>query len=316
MRKAWNKIEFSNEDVNKIINRYLILKSSRKVAEEFGVSKGTVIKVLKENNIDVRTKNKTADEINEVIELYKKCGSVLSVSKLTGMKTETINIILGEDKYTYYQKYEYPNTYSYDQDIFKSIDTEEKAYWLGFLYADGCILDGKGYPCSMQIGLAPVDINHLYKFCDFIGCEHKIVKSYRYDKVEISINNRTFCEDLVFLGCIPRKSLVLEPPNQKQVPDYLLRHFIRGYIDGDGTIYKNSKGYICIGAVGTPNVIKFISEYVNLKTSSTQTKFDYKSENTCEWKKQGVQAIEIGKYLYKDANIYLERKYQKICPFM
>lgn len=316
MRKAWNKIEFTNEEVNKIIERYSILKSSRKVAAEFNVTKPTILKVLRENGVEIRTKQKNADEINEVIELYKECGSVLTVSNITGIKIDTINIILGKNKYTYYQKYEYPNTYSYDQDIFEVIDTEEKAYWLGFLYADGCILDHKGYPCSMQIGLSPIDIDHLYKFCDFIGCEYEIIKTYREDKIELSVSNRKFCEDLISLGCIPRKSLVLEPPNPEQVPGYLLRHFIRGYVDGDGTIYENSKGYICIGAVGTPNIIKFISEHVNLETSSSQTKFNYKSENTCEWKKQGKQAIEIGKYLYKDANIYLERKYQKICPFM
>ena len=316
MRKAWNKIEFSKEDINKIINRYDILKSSRKVAEEFGISKGTVTKILKENGVKVVPKKKTEDEINNVIELYKECGSVLTVSKLTGIKIETINIILGEDKYTYYQKYEYPNVYSYNQDIFKVIDTEEKAYWLGFLYADGCILDGKGYPCSMQIGLASIDINHLYKFCDFIGCEYEIIKSYREDKVELNISNRTLCEDLISLGCIPRKSLILEPPNSEQVPDYLLKHFIRGYVDGDGTIYERSNGYLCIGAIGTPNFINFLSGYINLKTGATQTKFNYKSEFTCEWKKQGRQAIEIGTYLYKDANVYLERKYQKICPFM
>ena len=51
------------------------------------------------------------------------------------------------------------------------------------------------------------------------------------------INQKEICEQLISHGCLPNKSLILQLPNT--VPNNLLRHFIRGYSDGDGTIYKN-----------------------------------------------------------------------------
>ena len=65
---------------------------------------------------------------------------------------------------------------------FEIIDTEEKAYWLGFLYADGSVSSTDN---RIELGLAEKDLNHIEKFKEFIGVPNKIsyrpqTKSYRY----------------------------------------------------------------------------------------------------------------------------------------
>ena len=76
------------------------------------------------------------------------------------------------------------NKYYYNKDFFNKIDTEEKAYWLGFLYADGCIVTRskckKVTPMSLELVLSSIDINHLYKFLNSlesnIEIKNKIVE--------------------------------------------------------------------------------------------------------------------------------------------
>ena len=119
---------------------------------------------------------------------------------------------------------------------FEIIDTEEKAYWLGFLYADGSVGSKED---KIELGLAEKDLKHIEKFRDFMNITNKI--SYREStrSYRISFRSSKCKQDLINKGCIPKKSLILEFPNEKQVPNNLIKHFIRGYFDGDGSIAKN-----------------------------------------------------------------------------
>ena len=62
--------------------------------------------------------------------------------------------------------------------------------------------------------------------------------------------------DLIKQGCVPNKSLILTFPNKYQVPKNLINHFIRGYFDGDGSIYEYSKTHAgSISFIGTESVL-------------------------------------------------------------
>ena len=58
--------------------------------------------------------------------------------------------------------------YSYDSNFFEKIDSEAKAYWLGFLYADGYIhrnyKNGKIKSMSLELSLKSEDRAHLENF--------------------------------------------------------------------------------------------------------------------------------------------------------
>ena len=122
-----------------------------------------------------------------------------------------------------------------NSDKFSCIDTEEKAYWLGFLYADGNVRENK-----ISLELAVKDKEHLEKFNQFMEKEKDILTSGH--RVRCLFMDKKVYQDLVNLGVVPNKSLILKFPNYNQVPKNLIRHFIRGYVDGDGSLSYTTTG--------------------------------------------------------------------------
>lgn len=120
------------------------------------------------------------------------------------------------------------------EDFFEQIDTKEKAYWLGFLYADGFIKNGNG---ATVLDLSQKDADWIYKFCDVIGVSHDRVKPRThkkgYQSVSVRIQSRRFTEHLVRHGCVNAKSKII------RLPELGLKEldmaFLMGYYDGDGT---------------------------------------------------------------------------------
>ena len=209
----------------------------------------------------------------------------------------------------------------FNRDFFNKIDTEEKAYWLGFLYADGSVsLKNKGG--ALELGLAKIDENHLYKFCDSVGKERKVsnkivkLEDKEFEAVRLHLCSYEMATDLINLGCTQNKSLTLNFPTEDKVPNYLIRHFIRGYIEGDGCIGLYY-GRIHFSVIGTKNflngMIKTFNE--NLKDIGVLNlhKQDkrFKNDVTTSISKSGEYALKILNYLYEDCTIYLDRKYEK-----
>lgn len=202
-----------------------------------------------------------------------------------------------------------------DTYFFDSIDTEEKAYWLGFIYADGSI----SKKC-LNIKLCYEDIDHLRKFKESIKSEHKILEietntpykdNYKY--CSISIVNDHLVNSLNNNGVLYRKSKILVFPTTQQVPKNLLSHFIRGYFDGDGSVYEYSKTHK--GNVSFTGTENFLNGILNTFKSFLKTKTyvrKYKNKDIYDLKFGGMNIFySIYLYLYKDATIYLDRKKNK-----
>ena len=204
------------------------------------------------------------------------------------------------------------NRPKFNINVFDSIDTEEKAYWLGFIYADGYIgstpiRDDKKSVYNFELSLALKDIEHLEKFRKFIGFEKEITKdSYR---CRIMVANKHFWTILNNYGCTPNKSLTLKFPNC--IPNNLIRHFIRGYFDGDGCITRHV--YINtvspeINVIGTKDFLNNIINYSNTTPNIRHDKRHSEETLILEWHKDdGVKFIN---YLYNNSSIYLDRKFK------
>ena len=194
-----------------------------------------------------------------------------------------------------------------DEMIFNVIDTQEKAYWLGFLYADGYICEDNS---TLEIALKESDKEHIEAFKAFMRTDAKIVKrtsTYKgkvFNSYRLTVCSKQIVEDLVFHGCYQNKSLTLEFP--KTVPSYLIRHFIRGYFDGDGSVCL-SNGYNCVSFVGTDNMLCWIQQQLKLSPKKLQKcgkayQFSFKAEK---------DVTNTYHYFYDDAAIYLLRKKAK-----
>lgn len=124
-------------------------------------------------------------------------------------------------------------------DTFKNIDSPEKAYWLGFIAADGCVYQ-REKNASLILNIHAKDKEHLEKFKNFMNTNANIVLHIQNDgfsnntpMAKIVLNDKNMILDIIDKGIIPRKSLILKPP--KIDKEYYLP-FILGYFDGDGSI--------------------------------------------------------------------------------
>lgn len=195
---------------------------------------------------------------------------------------------------------------------FTEIDTQEKSYILGFIFADGNICcDNAAHRYKVNFTISEKDVEHIFKLREIIGSHHKVGK-YHYvcnkdPYYTLEVAGKELVRQLTSHGLFPNKSLTLKPPTT--VPKRLLSHFIRGYFDGDGSICINRLGTPSIAIVGTKEMMTFINQQfysfyphsVNVLPHKTIYSVNYKSST----------ALKFMHYIYQDAIVYLNRKMSK-----
>ena len=199
--------------------------------------------------------------------------------------------------------------YTVNYNFFDVVDTEEKAYWLGFLYADGYV--GKD---GVELSLCKQDEVHLEKFKKSMRSNTPIKnkKVNDFPQVRVFISSRYIVEKLHDLGCVQNKSLILTFPTEDIVPKHLIRHFIRGYFDGDGSISVNKEtNRYQASFVGTESFLNSILKILN-KEIGTNAKSLRPCGNAKQTSVSGKQMlIKMFHYLYDDSTVYLDRKFEK-----
>jgi len=212
--------------------------------------------------------------------------------------------------------------YKLDEDFFEVLDTEAKAYWFGFILADGSVRVLKNGGHQLYVELQSQDRNHLQKFLDAINSNHLIFDRQRrgLNHSFIRINSKKMVNDLINKGCVVRKTYVGYLQNNIFLNNELKFHFLRGYIDGDGHISK--KGYrITIPIKSEQLLLDIVKLIVSLdidckfKLKKQYSDFSgYYSEKrmfemfvlTISLKENVIKLINN---IYVNATIYLDRKY-------
>ena len=145
------------------------------------------------------------EKLNKAIELRKQGMSYANIAKELKSSKQTISYYLKENGYGPNEKYirynqNQPNKKSLNENYFESIDTEHKAYWLGFMLADGCVNKSRD---RIELSLKEEDYDHLVKFKNDLNSGHKIGKKIKTinDKVYISyrlgFNSKKMKKDLI-----------------------------------------------------------------------------------------------------------------------
>lgn len=219
---------------------------------------------------------------------------------------------MGLKKYPYYCDYHY----------FDEIDTEEKAYWLGFLTADGWISKNEKTGAGVVgIELQYGDINHLRKLNKSINGNYSITDRWRKCSLSDKDKKNHFCslrifsksmyEDLSRFGFNSDKSYNIEFP---KLPKYLMRHYIRGYFDGDGSFCLSNNsfhvGFVTASKDFADGIVSYLNS-IGIEIKNYQIVNEY---NTTIYRPDmsSLQGkIQLLDYMYKDCSIYLDRKYKK-----
>ena len=254
------------------------------------------------------------DKRQLIIQDYKNGKSMRQIEKDYSVTRQSVAKFLEQigiktTKGNHYRKY------YHDFDYFEKINTEEKAYWLGFMYADGYICDNSNRYGEDQFGitLSSVDEEHLNKFKKSINATNPISHEYNkngHDQARILMTSQKTVNDLIKQGCYKKKTLILEPP--KQVPTELLWHFIRGFFDGDGslTYHKIQNKYDAYGINIT--TIYPIAAWIQEFTGYGTLVKDNRKEHTWYLSFGGNrQVLSFCNKLYENATIYLDRKYKR-----
>lgn len=296
-------MKYNNYSEDEIIKLYHHYKSANKVISKTGIYKFKVYEILARNK-DLSFTNIEENLIKEVEFLYKDNIAINNIAKQLNVSYGKIKLILA---YLGIDNRKRTSKYKLNENYFEKIDNEHKAYWLGFLYADGCVGEKRN---RVELALQEQDYNHILKFKKFLKSEHKIgikIKNGIYKSYRLGFNNAKIKQDLIALGCLPQKTKQLQFPTNDQVPDYLLKHFIRGYLDADGCIRKGTTTYINIELLGYESILKPIVSFFNLEGHI----YRFKHSDVKRFIIGGSKAQEILDMLYKDATIYLDRKYKK-----
>lgn len=247
----------------------------------------------------------TEEELKEIITLYQNNTSLREIERQTGQNRAVVSRMLERLGYKTTKGNHY-RKYFFDFDFFETIDTEKKAYWLGFLYADGtiCKQDPRGYgEQEFKLALKRDDREILEKYCEDLKSTYPI----REDRhlYYCSFRSQKTVNDLKKLGCVENKSLILTFPTIDQVPKEFIYDFIRGYFDGDGSI-SNHLGKYQISFVGTEEFIKKLSTY--FKGGSVFP--DTRKTNSWYFNLGGnLQVIQAYHQMYDNATRFLQRKY-------
>lgn len=265
----------------------------------------------------------TEEELNNIIDMYQnKKYSLRQIEQITHHGRNSLSNMLSRLGIKILQGNHY-RKYYFDFDFFEEINNEYKAYWLGFLYADGCILpqDPRGYgEQEFKLTLAQEDEEILQKYKEDLKSTYPI----RYDtsknkknpnwqvQVICKYRSQKTVDDLKKLGCVENKSLILKFPEVTQVPKNLIYHFIRGYFDGDGSI-SNFNNVYNINFVGTKD---FITELANYFEGGSIYQ-DKRKTNSWYYNLGGnLQVIKAYHLMYNNANRYMLRKYNKFQPLL
>ena len=122
-----------------------------------------------------------------------------------------------------------PRKYNYNSNYFATIDTQQKAYWLGFIYAEGNV-----YKNTLAIKLISSDRYVLDRFKKDIQSEHLVKKVKNKNAYVIKIHAKEIVKQLNQLGVYPNKSAIIKFPKLLKTEFYL--SFILGYYDGEGCL--------------------------------------------------------------------------------
>lgn len=274
-------------------------------------------------------RNISQETINLIIDLYKSGKTTYEIADTIKCSQSFILNTLKRNNIERRSTYSYIRKYNVNENFFDKIDTEAKAYFLGLMFADGNNYrsekndNGHDYQINITLQEQDKDILEIYKSYIVPNIDLKFIKSkdsHHKNQYRLRFDSKIVSDQLVKLGCVPNKSMILEYPTC--IPDNLQHHFLRGYFDGDGSISfwikqwktTTNKNYtwqitstknFCEGA-------KQIIEYFAKITPYQRATHPKLNQITTTISLGGNQQVyRLMSWLYQDATIFLKRKHNK-----
>lgn len=316
------------EDINEMIKLYNEGLGSYELSKKFNITPKKIRTMLKNAGIQLRcpgpvNTSKAKKLEKEMAEMYASGISSEKIAEKFGLDGGTVRRAIKRQGVEIRPSTENKRIYELNDTWLDKIDSENKAYFYGFMLTDGSVDKDEN---SFKLSLNIKDEHILREFAMILyGFEKIDYKPYKVESGEthMSANLRVysikFTKRLIELGCGPAKTFITKYP--EWMPEYLHRHFIRGLIDGDGCVYlsKDEKSARLL-LTGTVQLLESVQEILKLNITGFKSsiKLETPERNniiaTLTISNLGVVKRTLD-WLYKDAVFYLKRKfnnYQKI----
>lgn len=241
--------------------------------------------------------------INDIIERYRLGRKIIEIAREERVRHSTISKIL-KDNNVQIRTAKHVDflPYSLNHHYFDLIDSQSKAYLLGYMYADGCVS-----AVNNTISLVSKDLYPVSFFREEIHCQKPLYQNPLHNGAyTFSFCSPLMKATLIKLGCPPRKSLILDFPD-KNVPEKLLPHFLRGEFDGDGCITKSGH-YLQAYFLGALPFCKGLMAYlssIGISTNTLQKNGKIYRVRLCSRK----EIEKLFNLMYHEASCFLERKF-------
>lgn len=256
------------------------------------------VKTCRTKNMFCSTQCHSKSKIKEHKRTCEKCG-------IEFISHNIANINRGKDRFC--SQSCAARKYNVNENYFEKINNQNKAYILGFIYADGC-LSKKKYELIIKLNIK--DLVILENIKKELKSEHpiKIINVNRLNnQCSLRISSKKLCNSLMKIGLTPAKTFTIKFP---ELNNNFIRHFIRGYFDGDGCLLNPRKKY------NTFNIFTASEEFKNklieiLETNSIKSNVycinNGFSINITNFK----NTLLFYNYIYKNSKLYLKRKKDK-----
>lgn len=303
--------KISDDIKNEIIKSYLNGEYIYKISERFGLTKYMVTNILRKENIEIkrfiRTSQFNKEDVEKMYDIYNSGKTLEYIASIYNVDTSEISFLFKKYNYGVRDNSHSKRKYTLNENYFDKVDTQEKAYFLGLLYADGSN-DTKNH--QVTISLQESDKHILETFKSELGSNAPLELSKKKptfsNQYRLTICNKHLSEVLEHLGMVVNKSLILEFPNFLE--KNLISHFIRGYFDGDGHV--SGKYYITsiVSTISFCQAVQNILFSLNIESKINNTANLETSTRTLRMTKK-LSCVKFLNYIYQDAEVYLIRKY-------
>lgn len=276
------------------------------ISTQYCVSKSYIYNILHKYGVFVPTA-KTYKQFNELeqLQIANLYGLNFRTEKIAREYNTTPAIICHILKRHSILMYPRAQKYFYNHNAFDDPLSDEAAYWLGFLMADGNV-----YGHHITLALKDIDENHLLKFATFLQSNKKIYHQIQVSKLvptptrtsSITISSKHIAKQIAKYGIVPNKTYIAKALNDIENN----RHFWRGAIDGDGWVVKDKhNASLHVGLSGTKEICQ---QFLDFAQSTTVCVYKKRNHQCYTTKINGEQAYNAIKLLYTNHTISLTRK--------
>lgn len=308
--------KLTQEQEKEIVDLYRGGIGSDSIAKKFNVTSTCILKVLKRNGIERRDfSRKLGNKHDDIVRKYVSGMSTPAIADMLNVTHAAILKVLKKNNIQRRTAEECHRQYQLNEGFFDNIDTEEKAYFLGFLYADGSNQKASNF---IKIDLAEKDKELLQKFAKLLYPKSPRQHVKIQDRGEkgrfahLTIHSKHMCHQLEKLGCVPQKTFKIVFPNWLR--EDLIRHFVRGYFDGDGSVninYKKGRSSF-LKITSTKEMTTSIRDIIASRLNITCCLYSHKSSPVFDVCTSGDRQLKkILDWMYDCSTIRLARKAKK-----